>query len=139
MQESWPYPQSKATRHGWLTYHTAADGYSYMHSNGTEAEAMTVEFVLVNQQQGTYVMVNLGKPGDDKTKKPKRAAPYPALGACLTGLIFQRLPDKPRSPNGELKHLSLSFSFSICRRLHLVPWGLGLIDSGLGPYGGDAR
>ena len=75
----------QATHHGWLTYHAAADGYSYLHSNGTESEAMTVEFVLVNEQQGTYVMVNLGKAGDDKTKaKKRRSAPYPALGDYIS-------------------------------------------------------
>ena len=51
---------------------------------GTESEAMTVEFVLVDEQQGTYVMVNLGKPGDDKTKAKKRSPPYPALGDYIS-------------------------------------------------------
>ncbi len=62
---------------------------------------MTVEFVLVNEQQGTYVMVNLGKAGDDKTKAKRRSAPYPALGDYISWhTAMQIRTGFPRIPHG---------------------------------------
>ena len=82
------FPADKPTHHGWLTYATPReplvrlsrswsddcpsllirlllqDGYEFLHSNGTKEEAMIVEFVVSNQKQGEYKMVNLGKAGD---------------------------------------------------------------------------
>jgi hypothetical protein len=43
------------------------DHYEFLHSNGTQAEAMIIEFKLTNEKQGEYSMVNLGKADDRRS------------------------------------------------------------------------
>jgi hypothetical protein len=51
----------------------AQDHCEFLHSNGTQEEAMIIEFKITNENQGEYAMVNLGKAAD--RRRPTKNAP----------------------------------------------------------------
>lgn len=43
------------------------DHYEFLHTNGTQDEAMIIEFKITNENQGEYSMINLGTAADRRS------------------------------------------------------------------------
>ena len=57
--------------------------FEFLHSNGTQEEAMIVEFKITNEKQGEYSMVNLGKASDRRSPatNPPSYISYHSVGS----------------------------------------------------------